>query len=113
VDYNKALTALFYREERLLEHDNIRLAEGAWTQEAYDDSARQGWAEANAIENPHLHSEPEPFISPVPVDALELNTPAASGDLSEMKPEREVSPTPASEDPAQVPPEPEAEDATE
>jgi len=75
IEYNKSLTNLFFREERLLAHDNISLSEGPWVSEAYADAERRAWARSYAIDNDHLHTVPEVFASPAPVDGPEFAAP--------------------------------------
>lgn len=93
VDYNKSLTNLFFREERLLDHDSIALSEGAWTSEAYDDAARRAEERAYSFENEHLDAVPEPFISPYPVDGPEFASP-----YPHEAENSEALPTPATDD---------------
>ncbi len=49
VNYNKAITDLHFRKGTLLENDNVHLAEGMWTPEAYKDALRKAWARTYAI----------------------------------------------------------------
>jgi hypothetical protein len=103
VDYNKAVTNLFFRQDRLLAHDNITLAEGPWTAEAYIDAQRRNEARSHAFENPHLHTVPEEFISPFPVDGPEFARPQTAP--IEPEPTLSEEPEPAFE----APPEPQPE----
>lgn len=115
IEYNKSLTTLFYREERLLEHNSIALSEGAWTAEAYNDAERRAWARSYAHDNDHLHTVPEAFASPSPVDGPEFDRTVSS----EPEPQPELAPeeptledsTPTAPDAPEdvVPPEPEAD----
>jgi outer membrane protein TolC len=64
IEYQKAITDLNYRKGTLLELNNVHLAEGTWTQDAYADALRRAWARSFAIETPDIdpvHTEPEPF----------------------------------------------------
>jgi hypothetical protein len=99
VDYNKAITNLLFREERLLEHDNITLMEGPWTADAYADAEEKAWARSYAFENEHLETKPAPFISPVPVDGPEFSRPI---DAAEWPPANEL---PEQQMPLELPPE--------
>jgi outer membrane protein TolC len=99
VNYNKAITNLLFREERLLEHDNITLAEGPWTADAYADAEEKAWARSYAFENEHLETRPAPFISPVPVDGPEFSRPI---DAAAWPPTNEM---PDQEMPLELPPE--------
>ncbi|MGH3442146.1 MAG: TolC family protein, partial [Nitriliruptorales bacterium] len=65
VRYNQAIAEYYYRKGMLLERNNVYLAEGAWTPEAYDDALRRAWARSHAIEVEHMESEPPPFAFPV------------------------------------------------
>jgi hypothetical protein len=56
VNYNKAITDLHFRKGTLLENDNVHLAEGMWTPEAYKDALRKAWARTYAI--PAADSDP-------------------------------------------------------
>jgi outer membrane protein TolC len=49
VNYNKAITDLHFRKGTLLENNNVHLAEGMWTPEAYKDALRKAWARTYAI----------------------------------------------------------------
>jgi outer membrane protein TolC len=64
VEYQKAITDLHYRKGTLLELNNVHLAEGTWTPDAYADALRRAWARSYAFENFKLdpvHSAPEAF----------------------------------------------------
>ena len=50
VEYQKAITDLHFRKGTLLELNNVHLAEGAWTQEAYGDALRRAWARSYAFD---------------------------------------------------------------
>lgn len=65
IEYNKAITEVHYRKGTLLENNNIHLAEGTWTPEAYKDAIRRAWARSYAFDPPNLdpvHTEPESFV---------------------------------------------------
>lgn len=49
VQYNTAITSLYYRKGTLLERNGIRLAEGPWKNAAYDDALRRAWARTAAF----------------------------------------------------------------
>lgn len=76
VRYNQAVTDVQLRKGTLLSEHNVQLAESAWTPEAYDEALRRAWARSHAIEDKHLHSEPENFALPAPQDAVPLVPPA-------------------------------------
>ena len=64
VEYQKALTDLHFRKGTLLELNNVHLAEGMWTPEAYNDALRRAWARSYALDAPDVdpvHPEPENF----------------------------------------------------
>jgi outer membrane protein TolC len=65
VDYNKAISELEFRKGRSLEHNNVRLAEGPWNnQAAYRDALRRAEARSHGSRSKLLHAEPEPFVEP-------------------------------------------------
>jgi outer membrane protein TolC len=63
-EYNKAICEIHYRKGTLLENNNIHLAEGTWTADAYKDAIRRAWARTFAFDAPAidpLRHEPEAF----------------------------------------------------
>lgn len=50
VEFNKAICDLHFRKGTLLEVNNVHLAEGQWTPEAYKDALRRAWARTFAID---------------------------------------------------------------
>jgi hypothetical protein len=65
VEYNKSVAEIHFRKGTLLENNNIHLAEGTWTPEAYKDAVRRAWARTFAIDAPFfdpVHSEPAPLV---------------------------------------------------
>lgn len=64
VDYNRAIAEFQFRKGTLIEHNNVFLAEGEWTPQAYREALRRAWARSHALSNPLLHAEPEEFILP-------------------------------------------------
>ncbi len=66
VKYNQALTDLRARKGSLLDDNNIHMAEGGWTPEAYDEALRRAWARSFAFDNDKLDTEPPAFASPYP-----------------------------------------------
>ncbi len=64
IEYQKALTDLHFRKGTLLELNNIHLAEGTWTPEAFKDAMRNSLARTyafDAADADPIHSEPENF----------------------------------------------------
>lgn len=64
VEYQKAITDLNFRKGTLLELNNVHLAEGTWTPDAYADALRRAWARSyaiDALDADPVHSEPESF----------------------------------------------------
>jgi outer membrane protein TolC len=62
VEFNKAISDLHFRKGTLLEVNNVHLAEGAWTPEAYKDALRRAWARTfaiDALDIDPIHTEPE------------------------------------------------------
>jgi outer membrane protein TolC len=69
VEYNKAAAEIHFRKGTLLENNNIHLAEGTWTPEAYKDALRRAWARTFAIDAPFVdpvHAEPAPLVGDAP-----------------------------------------------
>ncbi len=76
VDYNKAISELEYRKGRSLEHNNVRLAEGPWNdQAAYRDALRRAEARSHGSRSKLIHAEPEPFVKPFEQEAPTLQDP--------------------------------------
>ncbi len=67
VDYNIALLDFQFRKGTLLQHDSVRLLEGEWVPEAYQQALARAWARSHAIELDSTAASPEPFASSVPV----------------------------------------------
>ena len=72
-DYNKAITNLYYRKGTLLAYNNIQLAEGGWSPDAYQDAVRLHGRRAygNDID---VEAEPPVFVSPVPPGQVDFTT---------------------------------------
>ncbi|MBM82905.1 MAG: transporter [Planctomycetaceae bacterium] len=60
--YNKAINELNYRMGMLLEHNNVDLAEGEWTDAAYHQAIRRAWARTHAFDSMKLKTAPEDFV---------------------------------------------------
>ena len=75
VAYNKAITTLHLATGRLLEFNNVHLAEGRWCEEAYSDATLRAVERTHAKDNPHLDSAPSEFVSPGPAGSVELQNP--------------------------------------
>ena len=76
VDYNKAISELEFRKGRSLEHNNVRLAEGPWNdQAAYRDALRRAEARSHGSRSKLIHAEPEPFVEPFEQEAPTLQDP--------------------------------------
>lgn len=73
IDYNKAITNLYYRKGTLLAHDNIQIAEGGWTPEAYQDANRLHLRRAYGHEI-DVEAAPQEFVLPVPADRVDFTT---------------------------------------
>lgn len=72
-EYNKAITNLYYRKGTLLAYNNIQLAEGGWSPEAYQDAERLHGQRAYGHDI-DVETEPSEFVSPVPLGHVELTT---------------------------------------
>jgi len=75
VAYNKAIVNLNLATGRILEFNNVYLAEGRWSAEAYNDATMRAVERTHAHNNPALQNKPGPFASKAPVDPVELMTP--------------------------------------
>jgi len=60
VAYTKAIADLEYRKGTLLEHNNVRLAEGPWSSEAYKQALRRAEARSHGIDTQLLRTIPAP-----------------------------------------------------
>ena len=102
VDYNKAITNLYYRKGTLLAYNNIRLAEGGWSPDAYKDASRLHGqrAHGHAVD---VEAEPTEFVSPVPIGRVDSTTFRSQGgrtpDDEAGQPAREYNPPADDEDP--------------
>ncbi|MFN8854240.1 MAG: TolC family protein, partial [Planctomycetaceae bacterium] len=75
IEYNKALTDLHYRKGTLLEMNNVKLAEGPWSEEAQRDAIRRAWARTFAFDAPEgdpVHHEPEAFANDLPAAGIDF-----------------------------------------
>ncbi len=73
VEYNKAITNLYYRKGTLLAYNNIQLAEGGWSTEAYQDAERLGGRRAHGHDM-DVEADPPVFVSPVPPGQVDFTT---------------------------------------
>jgi outer membrane protein TolC len=73
IEYNKAITNLYYRKGTLLAYNNIQLAEGGWSGDAYQDAARLHGRRAHGNDIP-VEAEPPVFVSPVPPGQVDFTT---------------------------------------
>ncbi|MEX0700672.1 MAG: TolC family protein [Planctomycetales bacterium] len=105
IRYNQSLIDLQFRKGTLLEHNNILLAESAWTPEAYDDALRRAWARSHAFDNPLLHTEPPEFALPAFQRHVEMPGVERPGPGVVPVPDDEVPPPapPAGDEPESVP----------
>lgn len=71
VAYNKAITYLNLATGTLLEVNNVHLAEGSWTGEAYEDARLRADARTHAKDAPNLETMPREFASPLPTTSVE------------------------------------------
>ena len=71
VAYNKAITYLNLATGTLLEVNNVHLAEGSWTGEAYEDAKLRADARTHAKDAPNLETQPREFASPSPTTSVE------------------------------------------
>lgn len=64
IEYQKTITDLNFRKGTLLEMNNVHLAEGTWTPDAYHDALRHAMARSHAfdaLEADPMQQEPEAF----------------------------------------------------
>lgn len=71
VAYNKAITYLNLATGTLLDVNNVHLAEGSWTGEAYEDAKLRADARTHAKDAPNLETLPREFASPSPTTSVE------------------------------------------
>ena len=71
VAYNKAITYLNLATGTLLDVNNVHLAEGSWTGEAYEDAKLRADARTHAKDAPNLETQPREFASPSPTTSVE------------------------------------------
>ena len=71
INYNKAITYLNLSTGVLLEVNNVHLAEGSWTGEAYEDAKLRADARTHAKDAPNLETLPREFASPSPTASVE------------------------------------------
>ena len=86
--YNKSITNLYYRKGTLLAYNNIRMAEGGWTPEAYQDADRLHGQRAHGHEI-DVDTEPSEFVSPVPVGRVDSTTYVSDAEESQPSTEEE------------------------
>lgn len=82
IEYNKALTDLHFRKGTLLEVNNVHLAEGNWTPDAYKDAIRRAWARSFAFDAPNwdpVHTEPRAFVREGYIGTVEFMGEPATG----------------------------------
>lgn len=73
IDYNKAITNLYYRRGTLLARNNIQVSEGGWSPEAYQDATRLHLRRAYG-HDVDVVAEPQEFAWPVPADRVDFTT---------------------------------------
>lgn len=112
VEYNKSIAAYHFATGRLLDYNNVHLAEDEWEPQAYKESLRRAWARSHAFPNEHLRTKPEVFA--LPGYTPELEYPPAEGGAELLPPDGDMPPlVPIPEDEATPapPPPPEASEA--
>jgi len=89
IAYNKAITALHLSTGELLEVNNVQLAEGPWTGEAYGDAHLRALQRTHGKDNPHLETMPREFVSTGPAGGVELQSPTygVPSEPEDMEPE--------------------------
>lgn len=64
IEYTKSVTNIQFRKGTLLDYNNVNVAEGAWTPDAYEEALRRAWARSYAIDaDNNKHTEPAPFVN--------------------------------------------------
>jgi hypothetical protein len=79
VEYQKAITDLHYRKGTLLELNDVHLAEGTWTADAYQDALRRAWARSfaiDAVDADPVHQAPEAFERQGDLGSVQFVSPA-------------------------------------
>ena len=59
VEYNQWIASTHYYKGSILDYNNVHLAEGGWSPEAYQQALRRAWARSHAFDADHLFTEPE------------------------------------------------------
>ncbi|QDU43823.1 outer membrane channel protein [Symmachiella dynata] len=91
IEYTKSITNIQFRKGTLLEYNNIHLAEGAWSPEAYEEALRRAWARSYAFESDLMHTEPAPFVNdgrvmgPVEFTSEAVNMPGPANGSESME----------------------------
>jgi outer membrane protein TolC len=105
INYNKALTDLHFRKGSLLENNNVHLAEGMWSPEAYKDALRSAWARTYSTPVPDfdpVDTYPEPFATDFPTSTPLLHNAPGEGPIPSesglLAPEPSPSPSTAPAD---------------
>lgn len=102
VNYNLAIVDLHLASGTLLEVNNVHLAEGAWSAEAYADAKMRALERTHSKDNPKLETMPREFVSPYPAGTVELQTPTFGQPSDGVEDEPlEIPETPPSEEPAE------------
>jgi outer membrane protein TolC len=118
VAYNKAITDLNLTTGKLLQVNNVHLAEGKWCPEAYSDAELQAAKRTHAKDNPRLDTAPHEFASPAPTGSVE-RAPVNRGSMVPSEPvpsdpeSTEMEEAPAATDPVDEGTEETQEKATE
>jgi len=97
IAYNKAIMNLHFAKGTLLEHNNVYLAEGGWTREAYQDALRRALARSHAFDNRFLHVEPREFVLPAETGVIDI-VPSDWDPAAPSETEEESAPKPDSEE---------------
>lgn len=116
VNYTKSISYISYRKGTLLDMNNIHLAEGQWTPQAYQEALRRAWARTYAVPGKLMKQKPEPYASPDVIGNTELmmsspydsGAPAAPG-AEEPQPLPPSGETPVEGTPSEAAPTPEGE----
>ncbi len=72
-EYNKAITNLYYRKGTLLAYNNIQLAEGGWSPEAYQDAERLHGRRSHG-HDVDVETVPTELVSPVSPGRVDFTT---------------------------------------
>ncbi len=98
IEYNKAITEIYFRKGTLLEHNNVHIEEGSWEPEAYNEALKRAWARSHALDADFLDTDPTEFIHHGPTGTISLDPYQQDENSTEVQTELpEIPPAPVEE----------------